>query len=192
MITFIAFVLTILGCVNWLMIGLLQYDYIAGLFGFQASMFSRIVYIIFGVAAAYLVIRVIVNKGTFKVWEKKKGKRATLNQEQANQQEQSAQIQPAYANVEAGQEQIPQQQEVSEQKPPKKKKWWQFWRGNVSSSKKKSKKSPNTPQENQTNSPEKNMSPVDIDISLNTTPEHFNEQPTLEKQPSQDNLFDEL
>lgn len=159
MITFIAFVLTILGCVNWLLIGMLQYDFIAGLFGFQASMFSRIVYIIFGVASAYLVLRVILNKGTFKVWEKKKKK---TQQENTNQQ-------PAYANVEASQEQIPQK--------TKKKKWWQFW-------KKSEKKNKNKTQEN-------NMAEIDVDVSLNATPEHFNEHPSIQSSQNSNTLFDE-
>ena len=72
MITFISFILTILGSINWLLIGLLQYDFIAGLFGFQASIFSRIFYILFGMASIYLTLRVIINKGTFKVFERKK------------------------------------------------------------------------------------------------------------------------
>ncbi len=72
MITFLAFLLSLAGCVNWLMIGLLQYDYIAGFFGFQASIFSRLIYILFGIAALYLLIRIIVNKGTFKIFERKK------------------------------------------------------------------------------------------------------------------------
>ena len=74
MITFIAFLLTVLGCANWLTIGLLQYDFIAGLFGYQASMFSRICYIIIGAGCIYLIIRIIVNKGTLKIYEKKKNK----------------------------------------------------------------------------------------------------------------------
>lgn len=101
MITFIAFVLTILGCVNWLLIGLLQYDFIAGFFGFQASIFSRIIYIIFGIAASYLVIRTIVNKGNFKVYEKRKKK----SKNEAESQQQA----PAYANVEAARENVNQQ-----------------------------------------------------------------------------------
>lgn len=91
MLTFIAFLLTIAGCVNWLMIGFLQYDFIAGLFGFQASIFSRIVYILFGIGALYLLIRIIANKGSVKVFERKKKKELT------NQN---------YANVESSQEHI--------------------------------------------------------------------------------------
>lgn len=75
MLTFFALILTILGSINWLLIGLLQYDFIAGLFGFQASMFSRLCYILIGVGCLYLVIRIIVNKGSLKVYEKKKKKK---------------------------------------------------------------------------------------------------------------------
>ncbi|MGN1200974.1 MAG: DUF378 domain-containing protein [Candidatus Caccovivens sp.] len=101
MITFIAFVLTILGSINWLLIGLLQYDFIAGLFGFQASIFSRMVYIIFGIGAIYLSIRVIVNKGSFKVFERKKKKQNEIS----SKEETNTQI-PVNANVEASREQV--------------------------------------------------------------------------------------
>ncbi len=74
MLTFIAFLLTIAGCVNWLLIGLLQYDFIAGFFGFQASIFSRLCYIAIGAGCLYLIIRIIVNKGSLKVFERKKKK----------------------------------------------------------------------------------------------------------------------
>lgn len=92
MITFIAFLLTILGCVNWLLIGLLQYDFIAGLFGFQASIFSRLVYILFGIGAFYIVIRTIANKGSFKIYEKRKKKENSPSQI------------PSPSNTEAGKE----------------------------------------------------------------------------------------
>ena len=41
MLRFIAFILTCLGGLNWLMIGTLQYDFVAGIFGTQANVFSR-------------------------------------------------------------------------------------------------------------------------------------------------------
>ena len=74
MFTFIAFLLTMAGCINWLMIGLLQYDFVAGMFGYQASIFSRLCYILVGVGAGYLLIRIIINKGSVKVFERKKQK----------------------------------------------------------------------------------------------------------------------
>ena len=94
MITFIAFLLTIIGSINWLLIGLLQYDFIAGFFGFQASIFSRLCYILIGAGCLYLIIRIIVNKGYMKVWERKKKKKNGEEKE----------LQPAYSNVEAGKE----------------------------------------------------------------------------------------
>lgn len=100
MLTLIAFLLTILGCVNWLLIGLLQYDFIAGLFGFQASIFSRMVYILFGIGAVYLVLRVIINKGNFKVYESKK-RREEMKKAKKQQI-------PTPSNVEAGLEQAHQ------------------------------------------------------------------------------------
>lgn len=109
MFTFIAFLLTMLGCVNWLLVGLLQYDFIAGLFGFQASIFSRLCYILIGVGAMYLLLRVIVNKGTFKVFERRKKRRDAPSQT-ATASNQNAQIMQnnsfANANVEAGKEHV--------------------------------------------------------------------------------------
>lgn len=125
MFTFIAFLLTLAGCANWLMVGLLQYDFIAGIFGWQGSIMSRLVYILFGFGAAYLLLRVIINKGSVKVWEKKKKKQ---KEEQAQQSQAlpekkkgffarlfkkkkkqdfsdgSTQVQPAFADIEAAKE----------------------------------------------------------------------------------------
>ena len=72
MITFLAFLITLAGSVNWLLIGLLQYDFVAGMFGYQASLFSRLCYILVGVAAMYLIIRIVANRGTFKIYERRK------------------------------------------------------------------------------------------------------------------------
>lgn len=108
MFTFIAFILTMLGCVNWLMVGLLQYDFIAGLFGFQASIFSRLCYILIGAGAMYLLLRVIINKGTFKVFERKK-----KNRENQNAVQSQSSTSPATANIEAGKENVHQNSEDS-------------------------------------------------------------------------------
>ena len=67
MITFISFALIILGALNWLSIGALQYDFVAGLFGSQASMFSRIVYFFIGVTSVWIVIQLIRGKGRIKI-----------------------------------------------------------------------------------------------------------------------------
>jgi len=63
MLTLFALILVLIGCANWLTIGLLQFDFVAGLFGSQSNIFSRIVYVIVGVAAVVLTINIIKNKG---------------------------------------------------------------------------------------------------------------------------------
>lgn len=67
MLSIIAFIVVIFGSINWLAIGFFQYDLVAGLFGYQGSIFSRIVYIIVGICAIYLVYSVIRNKGKISV-----------------------------------------------------------------------------------------------------------------------------
>lgn len=103
MLTFIAFILTILGSINWLLIGLLQYDFIAGLFGFQASIFSRFFYILFGIGAVTLVIRIIANKGSVKVYEKRKKKEQTETKQESTASSPQSPTAPAM-NVEASRE----------------------------------------------------------------------------------------
>jgi uncharacterized membrane protein YuzA (DUF378 family) len=63
MLKIVAFILTILGGLNWLAIGMLQYDFVAGIFGTQANIFSRIVYTVIGMSAVYLTCVMISNKG---------------------------------------------------------------------------------------------------------------------------------
>ena len=72
MISIIAFIVVIFGSLNWLSIGFFQYDLVAGLFGFQGSIFSRMVYIVIGICAIYLVYVVIKNKGKITVKKLKK------------------------------------------------------------------------------------------------------------------------
>lgn len=63
MLALFSLILVLIGCANWLTIGLLQFDFVAGLFGSQSNIFSRIVYVIVGVAAIILTINIIKNKG---------------------------------------------------------------------------------------------------------------------------------
>lgn len=63
MISIFAFVIVMFGSLNWLCIGFFQYDLVAGLFGYQGSIFSRLVYIVVGIAAIYLIFVIIKNKG---------------------------------------------------------------------------------------------------------------------------------
>ena len=63
MLALISLLAVIVGCVNWLTIGLLQFDFVAGLFGSQSNIFSRIVYVVIGVCAVILTVNIIKNKG---------------------------------------------------------------------------------------------------------------------------------
>ncbi len=63
MLTIISVLLVVVGCLNWLCIGLLQFDFVAGLFGSQSNVFSRIIYVIIGVAAIVFSYLLIKNKG---------------------------------------------------------------------------------------------------------------------------------
>ena len=63
MITLISFLIMFFGSINWLSIGMLQYDIVAGFFGTQAALFSRIIYIFVGFSAIYVSFQLIKNKG---------------------------------------------------------------------------------------------------------------------------------
>lgn len=66
MLTLISLILVLIGSLNWFCIGLLQFDFVAGLFGSQSSIFSRIIYFLIGVGSIYLTFTLIKNKGKLK------------------------------------------------------------------------------------------------------------------------------
>ena len=59
----IAEVLLIVGALNWLLVGLFQWDLVAAIFGGQEAAVSRIVYTVVGIAAIYLAGRLIQDQG---------------------------------------------------------------------------------------------------------------------------------
>ena len=72
MLKIVAFIVTIAGGINWLAIGMLQYDFVAGIFGTQANIFSRIIYTLVGISAIYITCAIITNKGRLTSSEKNK------------------------------------------------------------------------------------------------------------------------
>lgn len=88
MISLICFLLTLAGSVNWFCIGVLQYDFIAGLFGSQANVFSRIIYAFIGLSSVWLVFALIKGKGRLKI----DGKRSTDKSLLTNQKKQMTNI----------------------------------------------------------------------------------------------------
>lgn len=51
----IALILSIIGCLNWGLIGIFQFDLVAWLFGGQGAIISRIVYTVVALAGLWLV-----------------------------------------------------------------------------------------------------------------------------------------
>ena len=51
----IALILSIIGCVNWGLIGVAQFDLVAWLLGGQTALLSRIVYALVGVAGLWCI-----------------------------------------------------------------------------------------------------------------------------------------
>ena len=50
-----ALVLVIIGALNWLLVGLFQFDLVAAIFGGQATLLSRIIYTLIGLAGIYSI-----------------------------------------------------------------------------------------------------------------------------------------
>ena len=71
MINLLVVLILIVGGLNWASIGFLQYDFIAGYFGTQASIFSRLVYIVIGIATIYFIFMCFKYKGRIKLIDRK-------------------------------------------------------------------------------------------------------------------------
>lgn len=55
MIDTISLLLIIIGAINWLLVGIFQFDLVAWLFGGQAAVLSRILYTIIGAAGLWSI-----------------------------------------------------------------------------------------------------------------------------------------
>jgi len=60
-INLIAYILVIIGGINWFIIGVSGFDLVAGIFG-TLSVVSCIIYILVGLSALWLIISPIVNR----------------------------------------------------------------------------------------------------------------------------------
>ncbi|MBQ7602697.1 MAG: DUF378 domain-containing protein [Clostridia bacterium] len=72
MFNLIVFIITQIGAINWLCIGLFQFDFIAGIFGSQAHFVSRFIYTIIGLCCVYMLILLAVKKGNLSLINKRK------------------------------------------------------------------------------------------------------------------------
>ena len=74
MLSLISFILVSIGCINWFTIGILQFDFVAGIFGSQSNIFSRLIYTLVGIASIIMIVNFVTNKGKFIVSFKKADK----------------------------------------------------------------------------------------------------------------------
>ncbi|MBO5836984.1 MAG: DUF378 domain-containing protein [Oscillospiraceae bacterium] len=51
----IALILSIIGCINWGLVGIFKFDLVAWLFGGQAAAFSRIIYTLVALAGIWCI-----------------------------------------------------------------------------------------------------------------------------------------
>ena len=103
MLAFISFILVLIGSVNWFCIGILQYDFVAGLFGSQSNVFSRLIYTIIGIASIIVAVNLIKNKGKFIVSFKKANKEYNAYMEEKKEDEK----QRVLAKAESSEELVP-------------------------------------------------------------------------------------
>lgn len=87
MLSFISFILVCIGSINWFSIGILQYDFVAGIFGSQSNIFSRLIYTLVGVASIIVIFNFIKNKGKFVVSFKKANKEYEAYKEEKEHEE---------------------------------------------------------------------------------------------------------
>ena len=59
MLTIISIILTVIGALNWLLVGALGFNLVTWIFG--ATIFSSIIYILVGIAGIYLLCTLICN-----------------------------------------------------------------------------------------------------------------------------------
>lgn len=55
----IAFILVIIGALNWGLLGLFNFNLVSAIFGEPANLLSRILYIIVGAAGVYIILLLV-------------------------------------------------------------------------------------------------------------------------------------
>jgi len=75
MFKFILFIITQIGSINWLCIGIFQFDIIAGIFGSQAEFVSRFLYTIIGISGIFMLIYSIIKRGNLNLTNNTKTKK---------------------------------------------------------------------------------------------------------------------
>ena len=61
----LALILSIIGSINWGLVGILRFDLVAWLFGSQSAVFSRIVYTVIGLAGLWCISLLFRSRETY-------------------------------------------------------------------------------------------------------------------------------
>jgi len=83
MFSLVSFLIVCGGGINWLCIGLFQFDIIAGIFGSQANFMSRFLYMVIGLASLCSLIALPIQKG--KIYEPKSSQQAPQSKKEQQQ-----------------------------------------------------------------------------------------------------------
>ena len=67
-----ALILVIIGALNWLLVGLFQFDLVASLFGGQDALISRLVYTLVGVAGIWSFSLLFRDRGKVETHDRNK------------------------------------------------------------------------------------------------------------------------
>lgn len=67
MLDTISLLLVIIGAVNWLLVGIFQFDIVAWIFGGQGAMISRIIYTVIGAAGLWCISLLFRDKDRVKM-----------------------------------------------------------------------------------------------------------------------------
>lgn len=62
----LALILVIIGAINWLLVGLFQFDLVAWIFGGQATVLARIIYSIVGIAGLWSISLLFRKRGALR------------------------------------------------------------------------------------------------------------------------------
>ena len=108
MFNLITFLIMCVGGINWLCIGLFQFDIIAGIFGSQANFVSRFLYMIIGLATVCSLIALPIKKG--RIYEPKELPNAKKSDNKAA---------PASPNEQKNQNPTPEPAKEQQKKPIK-------------------------------------------------------------------------
>lgn len=66
-INIIAFILVLIGCINWGLVGIFNWNLVSAIFGAGMTFWSSLIYILVFIAALWLVFAAIMNSGVIRL-----------------------------------------------------------------------------------------------------------------------------